>query len=152
DACMRDPGKLAIADGSVRWRHLELHRQANAWAAQIEELPAPAENVAIQLPHSAQAVAALIGVLMAKRSFLALDPLQPIEQRVAKLRFGNASVLLGLEEDASALRESGWTGVAISPPTVGSGERRQPDDISADSRACLYFTSGTLGNPKAVSW
>lgn len=151
DVCTRHPEKLAITDGAVRWTHQELGRRARAWAVQIEALPVAA-NVAIHLPHSAQAVAALLGVLAVGRCFVALDPSQPAAQRVAQLDFVQADAALVLDGDVSTLREAGWQGVVITPPVAAAEDLVLPAGFAPASRACIYFTSGSSGNPKAVAW
>jgi acyl-CoA synthetase (AMP-forming)/AMP-acid ligase II/thioesterase domain-containing protein len=149
-AALRYPGACAIRDESGSSTYRQLQQRANGWSAAISALPPGSGNVAINLPHNAGIIAAVIGVLAAGRCVVALDPDQPLDWRLAQLRFAEANILLANENDALALRTAGWTGEIITVETVQPNEIDFGIAIKPESRARLSFTSGSSGEPKAV--
>jgi len=148
-SCAKHPDRIAIEDEVVRWTYRDLEQRVSAWSARIAELPESAKNIAIQMPHNAEVVAALLGILLARRPAVALDPTHPIAHRVSQLQFCDITVLLGLGE--TELRDSGWVGSVIAPCDIRDGKLCSPFSIEPDSLAYFHFTSGSSGNSKAVA-
>ena len=152
EASLRNPDSLAITDGAIAWSHGELSARVSAWASRIDSLPAASRNVAILLPHCAEAIAAMLGILDAGRCFVALDPSRPPARHKDLLAYTEANALLAMPADVEALRAEGWKGDAISPPDVSLQARAESCGAGPASRACIYFTSGSSGDPKGVLW
>ncbi|HEV7735373.1 MAG TPA: AMP-binding protein, partial [Candidatus Binatia bacterium] len=143
----------AIVDGSVVWTHGRLGARVDAWAAAIAATAHHGEHVAVQLPHGAEVVAAWLGILTAGRAALVLDPEQPVPQRTGALVFAEAGLLLASADDARLLRDAGFHGIVLDPEDVAQRAATTcPALGDPATRACLFFTSGSTGVPRAVVW
>lgn len=153
-AVSRHADRPAVRDGRSCWTFAELDRRSAAWRAGIADLASSETIVAIQLPHGAEIVAAALGVLTAGHAFLALDPSQPLALRLAQLDVAGATILLSTAADAESIRAAGWNGNVIDPGAVSGMSNASSPTLAIDggALACLYFTSGSAGRPKAVAW
>jgi nonribosomal peptide synthetase protein VioO len=120
----------AILDGGDTWTYARLSGEVRLLADSLGPEPGV---VAVSLPRSAAAVAALLGVLKAGGTYCPIDPAFPAERRAQLLAAAGAGWLL----DAAGLRRL----------TPGG-----PEGASSVGRevAYLLFTSGSTGNPKPV--
>ncbi len=150
-ACARYPDDVAVEDGAIRWSYRELEKRAQAWGAAIAESTVAAKNVAIQLPHCAEAIAAMLGALGSGRCIVPLDHTEPVIHGLARLQFSESRILISWAEEAAALSRAGWKGRVIAPESVGDGKDCPPVVIDPGMRAHVYFTSGSSGDPKAVA-
>jgi non-ribosomal peptide synthetase component F len=152
DSCANYPEQIAVEDGLVRWTYRELEERVNGWGAQIAKLPHTASNIALQMPHQAEAIAALLGILAAGRAAVVLDPAHPLAMRVGQLNFCDATALLWRQQDAAALLNAGWVGSVIAPEDRPGGATLSPQmSIKPESIAYFHFTSGSSGGPKALA-
>ncbi|WP_374157401.1 class I adenylate-forming enzyme family protein [Mycobacterium sp. G7A2] len=110
-------------------------------------------RVGIMLRNEPAHVAALLGVLSAGGTVVAINPGRGDERTRADIEALRLPVLVGLAGDLTALAgESAATRIAISdlqtPPEVGEGTA--PDDPGRPGVAVSMLTSGTTGPPKRV--
>ncbi|WP_425005651.1 class I adenylate-forming enzyme family protein [Mycolicibacterium sp. S3B2] len=110
-------------------------------------------RVGIMLRNEPAHVAALLGVLSAGGTVVAINPGRGDERTRADIEALRLPVLVGLAGDLTALAgESAATRIAISdlqtPPEVGEGTA--PDDPGRPGVAVWMLTSGTTGPPKRV--
>ena len=94
----------------------------------------------------------MLGILEAGRCFVALDPSRPPARHKEQLAYTDANALLAMPGDVAAIRAEGWNGEAISPPDGFPQAELVAIEAEPDSRACIYFTSGSTGEPKGVLW
>ncbi len=127
DISAAHPTRLAVADGLVEWSYRDLERRVHGWIAELMKWP-QVENVALHLAHGAEGIAALLGVLASGRSYLVLDPSQPVAARVV--------VVFGIGAALSA---------AMSRPSRCSGPTAKP---IAARRATISACSGR----RSVAW
>ncbi|MEV4118527.1 amino acid adenylation domain-containing protein [Micromonospora sp. NPDC049645] len=134
-ACHPDHPALSCAGATVTYGQLDSrsHRWAAALAARGVR---PGDVVPVHLPRSVELVTALLAVLKTGAAYTLLDPDWPTG-RVDQAR------------DAVGART---TVTAESLPELdrGAAGPAAPADTDADTPACVFFTSGTTGTPKAV--
>lgn len=146
-----DPA-LLWAGGTVTFG--ELNAEANRWARLLRQrLPGRGRLVALSLERTPELVAALLGVLRAGHAFLPLDPAQPRELSLARLRQAGADLWVAADPEGGEADPSGPDRLGLdrasealallAPEDPGSG-------IEAADLAYCLFTSGSTGRPKCV--
>ncbi len=158
------------AEAPLRWTYAELWQRARVIAQNLLHL-APLQKasdtpdqiplVAVCLPRGAQTVAAWLGILLADKAYLPLDPESPPERLLALLQSLNNPILICLPETATALAQvveralndlqpssSMLPFTTLSPEAPLSCPHPLPEPRQALSN--LILTSGTSGQPKAV--
>ena len=139
-----------IEDGGSTTTTDELAERAEAIAGALRRTggPVPGQlRVAVELPRSADLVAALAGTALAGACQLALDPNDPPARRAFMLRDYEPHVLV----TAGTPRLGSDTGLpTVRLPLQGNSPRPPPADPSTvDSSAYAVYTSGSTGVPKA---
>jgi amino acid adenylation domain-containing protein/non-ribosomal peptide synthase protein (TIGR01720 family) len=128
------PGKTALVFQDRSYTFGEL----NAWSNQIAHWliargAGPECIVGLQLPRTAEMIAAILGVLKAGAVYLPIDPKQPAD-RIAEIISDAEPVV-----------------VLTSLPDVSEQSAVNPADAPrADSAAYVIYTSGSTGKPKGV--
>ncbi|KAI1814968.1 hypothetical protein GGS20DRAFT_374477 [Poronia punctata] len=152
------PDNVAVHawDGSLTYRELDVRSGQLAHELSIctTELRSQSPVVAICLEKSHLAVVALLAVLKAGRACVLIDPSHPsqriktmIERSQARLALTDEprSHLLGQWVRTITLSKRGLPCPASAAPT-GFRPFLPTDD------ACVVFTSGSTGEPKAICW
>ncbi|WP_416970845.1 AMP-binding protein [Streptomyces sp. 4F14] len=138
------PDHLAVSgpDGTLTYRQLDA--AAEAVAAGLRALPDASDVVFVDLAPSVRRVAALLGVVRSGRAYAVADPGWPAEVRA------EMTELLAVRLTVTDADGPG----AWSPPSLAellaAPDAPAPAPGDDDAPACLLFTSGTTGTPKAV--
>ncbi|QEV20248.1 non-ribosomal peptide synthetase [Streptomyces alboniger] len=144
----RTPDAPAVESGDDILTYARLAAESDRLAARLVAAGAgPGATVALLLGRSPSLVVAQLAVLKAGACWLPLDPAQPAE-RLARLLAG-ASAGLVLTEGGPAVR---------LPASVRRidvrGDAPEGVEVTApshpESAACVMYTSGSTGEPKAV--
>ncbi|WP_179023443.1 non-ribosomal peptide synthetase [Streptomyces sp. IMTB 2501] len=146
------PDRTALIDAHRQVTYEELDRVSDAWADQLIHLGVrQGDFVALSLPRRIELVAAMLGVLKAGAAYSALDPAWPVDHvtrlttRLAPsaivtwadtLTVCGAGAVLALREDALS---TALAGPAATPRYI---------QLADDHPFCVFFTSGTTGEPK----
>ncbi|MGH7835938.1 MAG: non-ribosomal peptide synthetase, partial [Candidatus Binatia bacterium] len=144
---------IKIADQVVSYADLNAiaNRLARAILAARGSAPEP---IGLLLDNGPALFAAMVGVLKAGKFFVSVDPSLP-KARIASLLEDSQATLVLTNRHHSALATPG----AIHCPlldldsidqSVASTNLRLP--VSPDSRALVFYTSGSSGSAKAVLW
>ncbi|OBA89889.1 hypothetical protein A5662_23640 [Mycobacteriaceae bacterium 1482268.1] len=148
---VRAPGALAISDGTLSSTYRELDEASNRLAhLLIDHGVAPGERVALLLPRSAEAVAAILAVLKTGATYVPLDPAHP----AARIEFvlGDAAPIAAITTSSLADRlGSELPFINIDDPRIHSQPTTALPVPAADGVAYIIYTSGTTGTPKGVA-
>uniref|UniRef100_UPI0007A0B2AF non-ribosomal peptide synthetase n=1 Tax=Mycobacterium avium TaxID=1764 RepID=UPI0007A0B2AF len=148
----RTPHAVALtANGrSVTYRRLEEH--ANQLAHQLIRYGAgPGDCVALLLERSAEAVAAILGVLKAGAAYLPIDPSLPSARIEFMLTDAAPAAVLTSTEFHCRLQEHDQTVIDVDDPSIREQPVTAPPAPAPDNIAYLIYTSGTTGVPKGVA-
>ena len=150
----RTPDRPAVVWNGEEVTFRELDRRANQLAHHLRALGAgPEVLVALCLDRSADAVAAVLGILKSGAAYVPLDPTHPRERLELILGNTGAPLLVSERRLAAALPSEGVRTVLLdeeaeaiaawpaSPPISGALPR---------SLAYAIYTSGSTGMPKGV--
>ncbi len=149
------PERIAIVSGSTRWSYEDLYQRVVRIARALEPFDVSGRPVALAVPRSADAVAAILGILEAGAAYVPLDPTGPPERTQHMLDAVRPAVTLvadrgdlpgdlpvltldhALDATEAGLDPSRWIETKACP---------QPTDL-----AYTLFTSGSTGRPKGVA-
>ncbi|WP_367127801.1 amino acid adenylation domain-containing protein [Saccharothrix sp. HUAS TT1] len=154
EVAARHPDHVAVerAGRPVTYRQLGL--AADRVAARVREaLPDGGSAVAISAARSPELLAAVLGVLAAGHHYVLLDAAQPVARRRGIARASEVRLVLTDRTGADDL------GVPALPVADGrtdlSDLEGEPDwsgwaEVDPSAPACVFFSSGSTGSPKAI--
>lgn len=147
----RQPQATAVVMGTTNLSYDELLHQARDLAARLMAAGVkPGQLVAICLPPSPEAIAAIFGVLFSGAAYLALDPEASLARNASLLQDARP-VLSIVSTDCEALSQPGLPPLfrldALPPLPQETVAFDPPPE---DSLAYVIYTSGSTGNPKGV--
>lgn len=146
------PDRTALIDAHRQVTYEELDRVSNAWAEQLVHLGVRrGDFVALTLPRRIELVAAMLGVLKAGAAYSALDPAWPVDhlERLTT-RLGPSAMVTWADTPTVsgaravlAIREDALSAALAGPTSTPRSIR-----LADDHPFCVFFTSGTTGEPK----
>jgi non-ribosomal peptide synthetase-like protein len=151
------PDAVAVLFGAERTTYLELERRANRLARHLRARGLSCGSVvAMILPRSADAYAAILGILKAGAAYVPLDPEYPADRIEYILKDSGAEALVTTDE-LSGLH-SAYEGTVIRIDTdraaidAESCARLPRYAVGVGPRDLCYviYTSGSTGQPKGV--
>ena len=158
-AAAERPDALAVRGPDGDLSYAELDARANRIARALSSAGvASGDRVAIALPKSAEAVAAMQGVLRLGAAYVPVDVQSPpARQRTVMLDCG-VRALVARPDEAHASLQSGAEGIFLLAAdglrggalASVSAEPVPPPAIRASDNAYILYTSGSTGRPKGV--
>ncbi len=140
------PERLAIQDERRSLSYGALLERCLEAAAALEG--SPAERVALLCDHDAGAIVGLLGVLLAGRTAVPLDPTHPRDRLAWMLDDAQAEALLASEHNQQLARSLSNERTSLVPWSAPRRAALTP--VDPGSVAYLLYTSGSSGQPKGV--
>lgn len=152
DQVSRYPDRLAVQDTSVRLTYAELNVRANQIAHLIlKRLGAGNEPVAMLFKQDVHLITNALGILLAGKFFVPLDPRYPPARNAAMLADSGTRLLLTDDINHHLALEIGNDASVVNTRDLPSSQARDPGiALTPESLAGLYYTSGSTGKPKGV--
>ncbi|MEU4445605.1 amino acid adenylation domain-containing protein [Actinosynnema sp. NPDC050801] len=146
----RQPDATALVSGGESVSYLDLDRRANRLAHRLVERGVRrGDLVGVLLERGVDLVVALLAVLKAGGGYVPLDTDLPDERlKLMATRCAIRHVVRG----SAPLGWGTYTGPVEDVPVDAEGHPDTPPavEVSLDDPACVLFTSGSTGAPKAV--
>lgn len=147
------PDAMALCIGKVSLSYQQLNQRAENIAARLTaQKTAPDELVAVLMERSIDAVAAIIGILKAGCSWLALDPTSPDARLKYMLADANPRLLIARQANTRRIArlDGHFTADAAPYGDVNVLVRAESQPSHVAGLAYVIYTSGSTGQPKGV--
>jgi D-alanine--poly(phosphoribitol) ligase subunit 1 len=152
-AAQPDHPAVLATDGTAL-SYQELDRKADSWSHRLTELGVRANSIVPVLMSRSPSLAVLtLAILKCGAAYASLDYRWP-DARISEVLTRLGSPLLVVSSDriatAARLHLPAW-----SPPPLSEADPPVPGgplgaEVSSEAAACVFFTSGTTGEPKGV--
>lgn len=142
----------SYASNKKSWTYREFDGMGNRVAHLVSQSAKPGSIVAIHFGKCPEAYFAILGILKAGCSFVALDPTAPGARKTFILQDSDAPcILTGLEDALDLEGDTAAKVVRISEESImqlSSSQLDLGDAITPQSTCYCLYTSGTTGTPK----
>ena len=152
-AAIKYPGRIALELHDSKYSYLELTEAAAAIAESITDLNDPCPFVAVVADKSFSCYSGILGVLMAGKAYLPLNPRFPASRNLFMLEKARVRILIAGEipdDDLDTLLDNYSAGMYVIFPE-GRTSQVTCEVTYPQTPAYLLFTSGTTGKPKGVT-
>ncbi|MFJ1680705.1 amino acid adenylation domain-containing protein [Streptomyces sp. NPDC088251] len=153
----RQPDAVAVRTGAKDVTYAELDALANRVAQELIARGAGAESrVAVLFDRSLDLLAAVLGTLKAGAAYVPLDPESPAVRWTTMTDRSGATVLLTGRDRAEGVRSLPDCAAQVVVVDTGLAAesvyaQAPAAAVAPDQLACMMFTSGSTGAPKAVA-
>ncbi|WP_162562120.1 AMP-binding protein, partial [Mycolicibacterium hassiacum] len=146
-------GAVAVVDGGRSWTYGELDAASNRLAHRlIGAGVGPGDAVVVLLERSAEAVAAILGVLKAGAVYVPIDPVVPDARIGFIVHDATPKVVVSARELTGRIAGFGVPVIDVTDPGLARCPATAPTvSVAPDDLAHIIYTSGTTGQPKGVA-
>nr|WP_280116062.1 non-ribosomal peptide synthetase [Micromonospora orduensis] len=141
----------AVTDPERSLTYREVDRRSDRIAASLRDRGVGREDrVAVYLPRGVDVFVSLLSILKAGAAYVPVDTRYPAARRDLMIHASGARLVITA---ASMLPELTEIGVAVETPNTLADDAAAPlsgTDIPGCQAACVLFTSGSSGTPKAI--
>jgi amino acid adenylation domain-containing protein len=159
DRCAESP---AIRSGDLRMTYEELDSASDQLAAVLRERgTGPGDAVVILAEKAVDVISGMLAALKVGALFVPLDPRTPRRRLEAMIDVASPAVFLageGAGAELAAARNGGSPVLGIAAGRLAHGAGASPldrgfelEDMGPEDPCYLYFTSGSTGQPKAIT-
>ncbi|MEV7327318.1 non-ribosomal peptide synthetase [Micromonospora sp. NPDC093244] len=142
----------AVSDDDQRLTYRELDARSTALATLVADRGIGVEDrVALYLERGVDFLVAVVGVLKAGAAYVAVDPRYPDNRRDLMIGASGARLVLTTPGWSTRITHLDVTVEEFRSAPVSEEAAGPAPAIAPDSLACLLFTSGTSGSPKAIA-
>jgi D-alanine--poly(phosphoribitol) ligase subunit 1 len=148
----RQPDRIALlGDDDTALSYRQLDSQADGWAARLAGLGVgPGGFVPVLMPRTPRLAVVLLAALKCGAAYTVLDRRWPDDRISAILRQLAPPVLVSDHADGRfGVRVWNPPAIGSPPPSAGPAEPVRAD-VGGEAPACVFFTSGSTGEPKGV--
>jgi amino acid adenylation domain-containing protein len=143
----RSPDAIALHGAHEIWTYRQMDERANGIAAKLLQHSVTQGNlVAVCLPPTPDAIAAILGVMKSGAGFVPLDPNHPPERLAQLARSCSVSAAITTDELLDTFSPAHAFTVAVEPTP-----ERPRVNVRSDEVLYAIFTSGSTGVPKAAA-
>lgn len=143
------PDSVAVMANGAVWSYAELYGRALGIAEALSQIGVEGERVALAMPRSAEAVAAILGILEAGAAYVPIEPKAPPERAALILERSGAVAVVGVADRVPAMDLPTVDPRTVEPSTAPVEALGRPTPAAGDLAYAL-FTSGSTGEPKGV--
>ncbi|KAA1261874.1 Linear gramicidin synthase subunit D [Rubripirellula obstinata] len=162
--CDQCSDRVAVVTEDQSWTYQDIDHLVNRFANQLHQLGCgKGSHVGLCVDRSAEAIAAMLGVMKIGAAFVPLDPEYPTDRLASMVEDAEIDVIIGHSRYETELGTPLWdarssTGSWIDCESVMSGENLASETTreflktspSEADLAYLMYTSGSTGRPKGV--
>ncbi|WP_422746645.1 amino acid adenylation domain-containing protein [Mycobacterium sp. WMMD1722] len=148
----RSPDAVAITCGERSWTYRELDETSNRLARLlISRGVHTGQRVALLMPRTAEAVAAILAIVKTGAAYVPIDPAVPAARREHVLTDAAPVAAITTAELADRFAGFDIPVLDVADPAVGQCSPAALPAPAADQVAYIIYTSGTTGMPKGVA-
>ena len=149
------PESVAVRSLSSQWSYRELDERSDqiAWSL-VRGSGGDEQHIGLLLEHDAPMIAATLGVLKSGKAYVPLDGGYPAGRLTAMIADAGVRTIISDAANAALAQELSAAGILVRTVAEleAAAEGEQPLALGrAEATAYLLYTSGSTGEPKAVT-